>query len=105
HQLPHRGRPGVGDHRRRRIDRREDAQPRVPARALRRVPAGAHHALRDRDGGRPGAALRSPRAAPARAGHALDEARGMTAKAPLLEAVDVGYIYTGRTPTQALEGL
>ena len=27
----------------------------------------------------------------------------MTAKAPLLEAVDVGYIYTGRTPTQAAQ--
>src|SRR6266508_4368726 len=106
-QRPHRGRSGLGHHRGRRIDRREDAEPRLSPGAGRSVPAGTDHAHRHRVGRRAGARLRPVGAPAPRQGHALDGTRRMIASPlpALLEAVDVSYTYSGPTPTHALEDL
>src|SRR5204862_6125850 len=96
-------RAGVGDDRRRRVDRRENAEPRLPARALRSLPAGSADADRARHPRRAGARLRFRRPVAPRAGHALDETDRLVT-APVLEAVDVSYTYPGPTPTKALDG-
>src|SRR5205823_3527636 len=104
-QRPHRCRSGLGHHRRRRVDRREDAEPRILAGALRHLPAHADHADRARERGRAGAGLRPAGAAAARPGDALDGPGGMTAtiSRPVLEAAGVSYTYPGPTPTHALQ--
>src|SRR5262249_37405431 len=106
-QRPHRGRSRLGDHRGRRVDRREDAELGLSLGTGRGVPAGTANAHRHRIHRRTGAPLRIAVAPAPRSSHALDEKRRLTGNpAPAaLEAVDVSYIYPGPTPTQALEDL
>src|SRR5262249_37839310 len=107
-QSANRARPGLGDHRGGRADRREDAEPRLPAHAGRRLSTGADDDDRHFHHRCAGARLRSARPFSSREGDSLDETNQMMASGSpqlRLEAIDVGFTYSGESATRALEAL